>query len=400
MREILERYGYGEIRTPVFEHTDLFSRGVGESTDIVQKEMYTFKDRKGRSLTLRPEGTAPVARAFVEHKLHASGRPVKLYYLGPMFRYERPQAGRYRQHHQIGAELIGTESPAADFEILSLLVDLLTGVGLTGVTVQVNSVGDGACRPAFSETLRAYLRERLDQLCPDCVRRVELNALRVLDCKVPGCRKIAGGIPSIQDHLCDACRAHQAEVLALVTGAGIAHEVNDRLVRGLDYYTRTVFEVQHAGLGAQNAVGGGGRYDGLIAEVGGPSTPGVGFSSGLERLLLALEAEGAPGAGTRPPQIVVAAAGDSERSASWLLARRLRGRFSVEVDLEGRSLSAQMKAAHRLGAQLVVVVGAGELERGAWTVKDMQAGDQESVPDVELETYLEGRLKTPPPSGE
>jgi histidyl-tRNA synthetase len=264
----------------------------------------------------------------------------------------------------------------------------------------VNSVGDAACRPAFSETLRGYLRERLDALCPDCVRRVELNPLRVLDCKVPGCREIARGIPSIQDHLCDACRAHQSEVLSLVTGAGIAHEVNDRLVRGLDYYTRTVFEVQHAGLGAQNAVGGGGRYDGLIAEVGGPPTPGVGFSSGLERLLLALEAEGVPLAGPRPPEVVVAATGEAERKASWLLARRLRDRFSVEVDLEGRSLGAQMKAAHKLGARLVVVVGAGELERGSWTVKDMQAGDQETVSDPELETYLEGRLETPTPSGE
>jgi len=388
-REVLERYGFGEIRTPVFEHTELFLRGVGESTDIVQKEMYTFTDRKGRSLTLRPEGTASVARAFVEHKLYAGPRPWKVYYLGPMFRYERPQAGRYRQHQQIGAELLGADSPAADFEMISLFTRLLAAVGLTGVRALVNSVGDAACRPAYTEALRAYLREHLDALCPDCVRRVEMNPLRVLDCKVEGCRTVAAGIPSIQDHLCADCRAHQERVLALLREAGIEVAVDDRLVRGLDYYTRTVFEIQHGGLGAQNAVGGGGRYDRLVEEVGGPATPGVGFSTGVERILLALEAEGVPLPGVRPPEVsVVTAGGDREREAALLLAHRLRGRLRVEVDILDRSLGNQMKAANRSGARAVVIVGEGELASKQWTVKDMVSGEQAAVPDADLEKHL------------
>jgi histidyl-tRNA synthetase len=396
MREVLLNYGYGEIRTPVFEHTELFQRGVGESTDIVQKEMYTFSDRKGRSLTLRPEGTAPVARAFVEHKLHAGGRTVKLFYLGPMFRYERPQAGRFRQHHQVGAELLGADSAGSYFEIIALLVDILTAVGLESLVVQVNSVGDEACRPAFSDTLREYLQGRVDELCPDCLRRTEQNPLRVLDCKVPGCREVAEGIPSIQDHLCEDCRKHQDQVLELLEDAGIGFELNDRLVRGLDYYTRTVFEVQHSGLGAQNAIGGGGRYDGLVEEVGGPNTPGVGFSSGIERILLGLEAEKVELPGEASPQITVIIAGDeTERQAALLLCRRLRARYRVDIDLTDRSLGAQMKAANKTGSPVVVVVGSGELAERAWTVKEMSSGDQKKVDDAGLEDHLEQILGSP-----
>ncbi len=395
-RHVLVRYGFAEIRTPVFESTELFLRGVGEATDIVQKEMYTFTDRKGRSLTLRPEGTASVARAYVEHKLYAGPKPWKVYYLGPMFRYERPQAGRYRQHQQIGAELLGSESPAADFEMISLFTRLLGSVGLTGLSVLVNSVGDAACRPAYTEALRGYLREREDRLCPDCRRRVEMNPLRVLDCKVPGCREVARDIPSIQDHLCDACRAHQDTVLALLTEAGIEHRVDDRLVRGLDYYTRTVFEMQHGGLGAQNAVGGGGRYDRLVEEVGGPDTPGVGFSTGVERILLALEAEGAPLPERPRPQVtVVIAGGETERRVGLLLAHRLRERFRTEVDLVDRSLGSQMKAANRSGTRTVVVVGEGELASGRWTVKDMVSGEQTEVADAALATRLDEILGAP-----
>jgi histidyl-tRNA synthetase len=399
MREVLHRYGYGEIRTPMFEHTELFQRGVGEATDIVQKEMYTFPDRKGRSLTLRPEGTAPVARAFVEHKLHAGPLPARLYYLGAMFRYERPQAGRYRQHHQVGAELLGSDTPAADFELVALLVDLLEAIGLGEVKVLVNSVGDGACRPAFTGSLRTYLRARESELCPDCVRRIDMNPLRVLDCKVPGCRRVVEGMPSIQDHLCDPCREHQAAVLALLDGAGLAHEIDDRLVRGLDYYTRTVFEIQHAGLGAQNALGGGGRYDRLIEDVGGPATPGVGFSTGLERLLLALEAEGHSPAAPVPPEVaVVAAGGDPERRSALLLARRLRRRFRTEVDVQGRSLGAQMRSVNKAGARAAVVVGETELAEGTFTVRDMAGGEQVRVADRDLETHLE-RLLAASPAG-
>jgi histidyl-tRNA synthetase len=393
-REVLLRYGYGEIRTPIFEATELFQRGVGASTDIVQKEMYTFLDRKGRSLTLRPEGTAAVARAVVEHKLLAGNQTQKLYYLGPMFRYERPQAGRYRQHHQIGAELLGVESPAGDFELIALLVDLLEAVGLQGTRVLLNSVGDATCRPAFTDTLRQYLRAHLDQLCPDCVRRTEENPLRVLDCKVPGCQAIARGIPRIQDHLCPDCRAHQDELRLLLDRAGLRFEMADHLVRGLDYYTRTVFEVVHGGLGAQNAVGGGGRYDRLIEEVGGPPTPGVGFSSGLERILLALEAEGKTPDRPGGPDVAVVVVGDrEERRAAALLARRLRRRFRVDLDLKGRSLAAQMKAADRSGARVALVVGEGELAAGEWTLKTLATGDQERVEDPRLETRLDDLLR-------
>lgn len=394
-RDVLTRYGYGEIRTPVFERTELFQRGVGESTDIVQKEMYTFPDRKGRSLTLRPEGTASVARAFVEHKLYAGPKPWRVFYMGPMFRYERPQAGRYRQHQQVGAELLGADGPAADFELIALLVDMLEAVDLRGIRVLVNSVGDAACRPAFTETLRAYLRQRKDRLCPDCVRRVETNPLRVLDCKVEGCRKVAAEIPSIQDHLCDDCRRHQDRLFDLLTGAGIEFAVDDHLVRGLDYYTRTVFEVQHGGLGAQNALGGGGRYDRLIEDVGGPSTSGVGFSTGLERILLALEADGTSLPSRPDPEVmVVVAGGDVERRAAHLLAHRLRLRFRTDVDLLDRSLGGQLKAANRAKARVVVVVGEGELAQKVWSVKDMASGEQISVPDGDLEKHIQRILRT------
>jgi len=388
-REVLARYGYGEIRTPMFEPTELFQRGVGTSTDIVQKEMYTFQDRKGRSLTLRPEGTAAVARAVVEHKLLATGQPQKMWYLGPMFRYERPQAGRYRQHSQVGAELLGVESPAGDFEMIALFVDLLDAVGLRQTRVLLNSVGDATCRPAFTETLRTYLRAHLSELCPDCVRRTEENPLRVLDCKVPGCREVARGIPRIQDHLCPACRAHQDELRTLLDRAEIPFEMADHLVRGLDYYTRTVFEVEHGGLGAQSAVGGGGRYDRLIEDVGGPSTPGVGFSSGVERILLALEAEGAALPGALTPEIMLVTVGEGEeRREAMRLARRLRRRFRVDLDLRGRGLAAQMKAADRAGATLALLIGEGELAAREWTLKTLATGAQERVPDRELETRL------------
>ena len=389
-RSVLERYAYREIRTPVFETTELFQRGVGESTDIVQKEMYTFADRKGRSLTLRPEGTASVARAFVEHNLQAGPRPLRVYYMGPMFRYERPQAGRYRQHQQIGAELIGAPGAGADFEVISLLVDLFDAVGLTGLRVLLNSVGDAACRPAYTRALRDYVKGEEAALSEEMRRQLSLNPLRMLDSKDPGMRRMVEGMPSIQDSLCEACLAHQRELTDLLGAAGIDTGLDARLVRGLDYYTRTVFEVQHGGLGAQNAVGGGGRYDGLIEDVGGPAIPAVGFSTGVERILLALDAEGAPVPGAAPPQMmIVMVGGDAERRAGHLLARRLRRRFSVDVDLMDRGLGGQMKAANRTGARLVLIVGEGELSEGRWTLKDMEGGGQESVADENLESHLE-----------
>ena len=351
--------------------------------------MYTFPDRKGRSLTLRPEGTASVARAYVEHNLQAGPRPLKTYYIGPMFRYERPQAGRYRQHQQIGAELIGASGPGADFEMVTLLVDLFASAGLTGLRVLLNSVGDAACRPNFTAALRDYLHGHLEQLTEDMKRQLEMNPLRILDSKDPRAKALVEGMPDIRDHLCDACREHHRTVRTLLEEAGVAVEEAPRLVRGLDYYTRTVFEVQHGGLGAQSALGGGGRYDRLIEEVGGPSVPAVGFSTGVERTLLALESEGVALPAEDSPEVaIVVAGGDRERRAALLLARRLRRRFRTEVDLLGRGLGRQMKGANKLGARLVVLVGEGELESGHWTVKTMESGEQASVADAELETRL------------
>jgi histidyl-tRNA synthetase len=331
-----------------------------------------------------------VARAYVEHNLHVGPRPTKVFYIGPMFRYERPQAGRYRQHQQIGAELIGSASPAADFEMISLLVDLLGSVGLADLRVLLNSVGDANCRPGFTDALREYLGNHGDALCPDCVRRVEMNPLRVLDCKVPGCREVAKGMPGIQEYLCEDCRAHQDRLLTSLRRAEVEVELDDRLVRGLDYYTRTVFEIQHGGLGAQSAVGGGGRYDNLVKEVGGPQIPAVGFSTGVERILLALEADGVALPGIPAPEVaIVVVGGDAEREAALVLARRLRRRFAVDVDLLERGVGGQMKAANRLGARVTVVVGEGELSRGDWTVKNMESGEQAPVADDALETHLE-----------
>ena len=390
-RRVLERYGYGELRTPIFEATELFSRGVGEATDIVQKEMYTFTDRKGRSLTLRPEGTAAAARAVLQHNL-LERAPVKLYYIGPMFRYERPQAGRYRQHQQVGAEVFGADGPEADFEVITLLVDMMRAIGLTGLAVKLNSVGDGECRPAYTRALRDFLQQHDQALSPDLKRQAAMNPLRALDSKDPQVQEVMAGAPLIQDFLNAACRRHQDVLMGLLQRAGVTVDLDPRLVRGLDYYTRTVFEVQHGGLGAQSAVGGGGRYDRLVEEVGGPATPAVGFSTGLERMLLALEAEGGSVPGPASPQVTVVVAGETVAPAQ-LLARRLRERFRTAVDLMGRGLGGQMRWAGKENSSLVIVVGEDELAQQVWTVKTMATGEQERVADSELETYLASRLE-------
>lgn len=392
-RRLSSRYGLREIRTPLFEATELFARGVGDSTDIVRKEMYTFPDRKGRSLTLRPEGTAGVARALIEAGLAQPDRLHRLYYLGPMFRYDRPQAGRYRQFHQWGAEVVGTASPWADVETILLLVDLLTDLGLEGLIVKLNSVGDGTCRPAYQEKLKEILTPRRAELCADCQERLDRNPLRVLDCKVPSCREIVKGLPPMLDFLCDACRAHFETVKSGVTAAGVRYEIDPGLVRGLDYYTRTAFEVHHGKLGAQSAVGGGGRYDGLIHELGGAQVPAVGFSMGIERTLLALEEEG------RTPQAETVAiylvrgqglGGDAAR-----LARRLRKRWTVYLDFEERGLGAQLKQADKLGARVAVILGEDEAKSGEASIKDLGSGEQRRVRQADLEEALEQALRGP-----
>jgi histidyl-tRNA synthetase len=376
-RGILSRYGYREVRTPLFEATELFVRSVGESTDIVKKELYTFEDRKGRSLTLRPEGTAPLVRAYLEHSLGHGDPTTRLYYIGPMFRYERPQAGRYRQFWQIGAELLGPAQAAADAEMIDLFVAILRGIGLRGIRVLVNSLGDGACRPMYRERIHEHFAARAADLCEDCRERLRTNPLRILDCKVPSCQDAIASAPSVLDSLCDPCREHFREVNEALAALGIEHEVAPRLVRGLDYYTRTVFEVHAAGLGAQNAVGGGGRYDQLVRDFGGPATPAIGFSIGMERLLMAtggLEGDAAP----RPDACVVALTPDATLAA-LALARDLRGLdrpagLRVMVDVSGRSSSAQMKWASKLKARFVVFVPS---DAEGYAVRDMEAGKDE-----------------------
>ncbi|HEX5032725.1 MAG TPA: histidine--tRNA ligase [Candidatus Eisenbacteria bacterium] len=376
-REILSRYGYREVRTPLFESTDLFIRSVGESTDIVRKELYTFEDRKGRSLTLRPEGTAPLVRAYIEHSLGHGDPTTRLYYIGPMFRYERPQAGRYRQFWQIGAELLGPAAPAADAELIDLFVAILQGIGLRDVRVLVNSLGDSVCRPAYRDRIREHFASREGELCGDCVERLRTNPLRILDCRVPSCQPAIASAPSVLDSLCEPCREHFEGVKKALDALSIEHETAPRLVRGLDYYTRTVFEVHAAGLGAQNAVGGGGRYDQLVKDFGGQETPAIGFSIGMERLLLAtgsLET----GSALRPDACVIAREPGAVLEALQV-ARELRGLAAdgrvaglrVLVDVAGRSTSAQMKWASKLEARYAVFVPP---DSDGYAVRDLEAG--------------------------
>jgi len=388
-RQVSARHGYREIRTPIFEATELFLRGVGETTDIVTKEMYTFADKKGRSLTLRPEGTAGVMRSLVEHGLAQAGRIHRLWYLGPMFRYDRPQAGRYRQFHQWGAECVGTENPNADVEIILLLVDYLASFGLEKTKVLLNSVGHPGCRPAYAEKLRAYLAPHKESLCGDCQMRFEKNPLRVLDCKVPHDKEVAQGIPSILDSLCDDCRTHFDAVQKGLDALGVVYELDPRLVRGLDYYTRTAFEVHDLARGAQSALGGGGRYDGLVEAIGGPAVPGVGFSAGLERILNALEEQGRRPVFQADGVFVARMGGEAIEKAALALVRSLRQSLPVTFDFEStKSLGAQLKQADKLGARWAVILGEDELSASEATVKDLKAGAQERVALAGLADHL------------
>ncbi len=389
-RSLSTRYGYREIRTPLFEATELFARGVGESSDIVRKEMYSFEDRKGRSLTLRPEGTAGVVRALIEAGWAQPDRLHKLFYWGPMFRYDRPQAGRYRQFYQWGAEAVGTENPRADVEIVVLLVEFLRQTGLGELTVRLNSLGDATCRPVYLARIRETLAPRSGELCPDCQERLTKNPLRILDCKVPSCRALVRGLPSVLDTLCDACREHLAAVRAGLDASGVSYEIDPGLVRGLDYYARTAFEVHHGKLGAQSAVGGGGRYDGLFRLLGGPDVPAVGFSLGVERTLIALEEEGKGAATTAP--VIYLARGAGLTNEAFRLARELRRRFAVQLDFEERALGAQLRQADKLGARLALILGEDEAKAGEVTVKDLASGDQRRVARAQLEGALAKQL--------
>jgi histidyl-tRNA synthetase len=397
MRRTLEHYGYGEIRTPLFEETELFVRGVGTGTDIVQKEMYTFQDRKGRSLTLRPEGTAPVARAWLENQMGREGGVQRLYYLGPMYRYDRPQAGRYREFFQVGAEAIGSAQPELDVESIDLMMTLLRDLGLRGLRVEINSVGHPGCRAAYEDILRAALEAEGRALCETCVERTRTNPLRVFDCKNPSCREVVQRLPLLGQHLCDDCRAHHAAVRAGLDVLSIPYTENPHLVRGLDYYTRTAFEVHYPPLGAQSALGGGGRYDGLVEAVGGPPTPAVGFSSGIERVLATLQETAAAGVpAPAGPGILVAPLGEAARRQALLLAHDLREVAAAQVDLSGRSLKAQLRGADRAGARLVVLLGDDELARGEATVRDLATGQQSAHAWADLAAAVRRLLAAAP----
>lgn len=393
VRRIFQSYGYEEIRTPVFEHTDLFVRGIGETTDIVQKEMYTFQDVGGRSLTLRPEGTASVVRAYLERKLYAQPQPVKVFYMFPMFRYERPQAGRYRQFYQYGAEAIGTDDPIADVEMMAMPVELYRRLGLKSFQVQINSIGCPQCRPVYRQVLVDWLKVREDRLCSTCRDRLIRNPLRVLDCKVESCQEATQGAPASVDHLCDGCKEHFSKVQAYLQVLGIPFEVTPRLVRGLDYYTKTVFEIESTNVGAQSAICGGGRYDGLVDEIGGRDIPAVGFAAGMERLLMALEAEGIQLPVSLDYDVFVAPLGESARAKAVELAFKLRNLgFRVDMDYGGRSLKAQMKTADRDNVKLTVILGEEELKRDVAAVRQMGTGEQEEVPLADVVTRCRALL--------
>ncbi len=398
-RGVVERYGYREIRTPIFEDYELFARTSGESSDVVQKEMYRFQDLGERDLALRPEGTAGVCRAYLEHGMAGHGRIHRLWYMGPMFRYGRPQKGRFRQFWQIGAEVIGTEAPGADVEIIALFVDLFATWGMPDLTVAVNSVGTPESRRTYGRLLVDWLGPVRDKLSPDSQRRLETNPLRVLDTKDPDEQALlqsegwlaSGAMPRMIDVLDDDSRKHFDAVLAGLTQLGIPHEIDHGLVRGLDYYTRTAFEVHDRSLGAQSALGGGGRYDGLIEALGGPSTPGVGFSTGLDRTVMVLE-ERKLAAGASKPAIYVAAM-DGTRNEALMLVRQLRRRFTIDVDLEVRGLSAQMKAAGKSGAAWLLLLGEEEWKKGEAVLRDLGSGEQRTIARDRIEDELGTRTE-------
>lgn len=389
IRDVCARYGYKEIRTPIIEATELFQRGIGDTTDVVTKEMYTFTDRGNRSVTLRPENTASAVRAYLEHKMYGDQQVHKMFYIGSMFRYDRPQAGRYREFHQFGLEVLGASSPLADAEVIAMACEIFHRLGLKDLDLHLNSIGDKNCRPAYRQKLIEFFEGKKDQLCDDCRERLYKNPLRILDCKEEGCKKASTGAPEITDYLCDDCHKKFEAVKHYLDGLGISYTVDPRLVRGLDYYTNTAFEIQYPPLGAQSAVCGGGRYDGLVEEIGGPSTPGIGFAIGLERLLLALEMQNLIPAPKAQKRVYIAALGEDAVAEGFKIQEELRGLgVLTDMDLQGRSLKGQMKQAGKLDSQFTVIIGSNELEKGAAAVKNMADGTQKDIPFAEVADYI------------
>ncbi|HNW04132.1 MAG TPA: histidine--tRNA ligase [Oscillospiraceae bacterium] len=386
---VAELYGYKEIRFPTFEHTELFARGVGDSTDVVEKEMYTFTDKGGRSLTLRPEGTSGAMRAVIEHGLLGGALPLKLSYLTSCFRYEKPQAGRLREFHQFGVECIGTETAAADAEVIALASQIFSELGAEGLRLEINSIGCPECRGRYHEALKAYFTERKDRLCETCLTRLDRNPMRILDCKCPLCKETAEGAPTILEFLCGDCEAHFEDLKARLSAMGIGYAVNPGIVRGLDYYTRTVFEFVSTQIGAQGTVCGGGRYDGLVEMLGGSPAPGIGFGLGIERLLLVMEASGADFPPAPPVDIYIGSVGQKAGIEAAKLCAGLRAEgFYAACDLNGRSVKAQMKYADKLGAAFSCILGDNELAAGEASVKNMKDGVEEKVKFENLIDHL------------
>jgi len=393
-REVSQQFGYQEIRTPIFENTELFLRGVGETTDIVEKEMYSFYDRGERNITLRPEGTASTVRAFLENKLYAEPQPTKLYYIGPMFRYDRPQAGRYRQFHQFGVEVFGSHHPSVDAEVIGLACTYLKRLGLSSLKVHVNTVGCPECRPQHHAALIEYFKDKEDNLCRTCQDRLKKNPLRILDCKNQSCQELGKNAPTTQNSSCPTCQEHFQKVLGYLDAIGITYTIDSKLVRGLDYYTHTAFEILVEGIGAQSAICGGGRYNGLIEQCGGKPTPGIGFAMGLERLLMTLELEKIKLNNlVFNPDIYIAAIGEKAQELAFSLAMELRTKgISVEKDYLDKSLKAQMKAADRFKVKYTLILGDEELKADKVLVREMATSEQKEIPITDIVNYLERGL--------
>lgn len=387
-----EKYGYKEIRTPVFEHTELFQRGVGDTTDVVQKEMYTFDDKGGRSITLRPEGTAGAVRSYLENGLCNETLPQKVCYLTSCYRYEKPQAGRLREFHQFGVECFGTASPLADAEIIALAKSVFDSLEIKDLSLEINSIGCPECRAEYHKALKEYFESRKDELCATCQDRLDRNPMRILDCKSPICSEIAKDAPVVIDYLCDECKEHFEKVQNYLKAQNIEYTINPKIVRGLDYYTKTVFEFVSNSIGAQGTVCGGGRYDGLVDELGGQKTPSLGFGMGLERLMLLMEAQNAPFPEANVPDLFIAALGEKATLKAVEIAKDMRSEgFSAVMDLNQRSIRAQMKYADKLGAKFNIVIGDNEVETGIAKLKNMTSGEET---EIALETFVSGFYNT------
>lgn len=386
--DIASKFGYKEIRTPVFEHTELFQRGVGDTTDVVQKEMYTFDDKGGRSITLRPEGTAGAVRSFLENGLCNEALPQKVCYLTSCYRYEKPQAGRLREFHQFGVECLGTASPLADAEIIALAKSIFDTLGVRDLSLEINSIGCPKCRAEYHKALKEYFASRKDELCDTCKGRLDRNPMRILDCKSPICHEIAQGAPVVIDYLCDECKEHFEKVQKYLDAQNIEYKINPQIVRGLDYYTKTVFEFVSNSIGAQGTVCGGGRYDGLVEELGGQHTASLGFAMGLERLMLLMEAQGCEFPQAEKPDLFIVALGEKATLKALEIAKDMREEgFSALLDLNQRSVRAQMKYADKLGAKFNVVIGDNEVENKIAKLKNMQTGEET---EINLDTFVSG----------